>query len=275
MCDKKINFKTCDLLCLKTNKNEMNNLLLNCSNEVYIINKQKTNYLSYAPVGNYAKKPLIIISGKTTSYDSSRIFLRNYKSSDLYSACFSSIYSNMKNNLYKYLNKIGLFNYMASNHKLWKDYTIKTWEKVFSDKYFSYNCGIQLTQAFNCAILNYDNPSNEPDRRTINEYNNKIGCLFKHFNITDKLKLIIFLDTPSINNKFHQIYFWKEYIKNNNKMKRIKTISITHPSSQNNDIYNKLDNLLDKPNTGKWANAKLLFKNAINEIQNMHNKQLE
>ncbi len=277
MCNKVIKMTEKDICKIRCNNCSYEKLRVclenNRLNEIYNIyhDMNKEYYIAYAPVGNYAKKPIIIISGKTTSYDSSKLFKKNYeKSKDLHYACLSSIYSNMKDNLYDYLEKIGLFKYLSNNHKYWKNYTKENWEKIFTYKEKSYNCGIQLTQAFNCAILNIGrNPSKEPKKKTIDIINKNIGCMFEHFNITEKLKLIIFLDTPKDNIRYHQIDFWKDYIKNHKELEKIKTISITHPSRNNQEIYNNLDTLTKKSTT-KWKNAKELLdeaKSIINEIR--------
>ena len=228
--------------------------------------------IQYAPVGNYPENPLIIICGKTTSGSSHDLFidaLQNGKS--LYEACFFSIYSNiMRNNLFKYLKKIGLFDYLKKRIAYWKtnDYR-KKWDGIFGNANDSLSSRIQVTQAFNCAILNRKSSarSSEPSRKIFDLIQDNIGCLFKHFKISGSLKLIIFLDTPSDDYRFHQINYWNTY--HRSKHPKVKVISITHPSAQNNDIFNNLDDLSKINNPNKRRRAIKLFENAKNVIKSL------
>jgi len=232
--------------------------------------------IQYAPVGNYPENPLIIICGKTTSGSSHDLFinaLQNGKS--LYEACFFSIYSNMRNNLFKYLEKIDLFDYLKKTIAYWKtnDYEEK-WDAIFENANDSFSSGIQVTQAFNCAILNRKSSarSSEPSRKIFDLIQDNIGCLFKHFRISDSLKLIIFLDTPSDDYRFHQIDYWNAY--HSSKHPNVKVISITHPSGQNNDIFNNLDNLNKINNPNKRIKATKLFENAKDVIKSLSQEEL-
>jgi len=228
-------------------------------------------HLSYAPVGNYPFDPLVIISGKTTSGDSSDLFKEELlKNNDLYGACVKSIFSNMKERLFIYLREIELFGYLKKYLDFWKtsDYEGQ-WNKIFTSPQESIKSGIQVTQAFNCAILNKDRHkrSSQPPKRIFNKIYNEIGCMFKHFNITNNLKLIIFLDTPGSLSSFHQIDYWE---KSDYKNTDVKIISITHPSTQNSVIYNNISNLyaLSDSNRKKKRAIKLLEK-AKETIKNL------
>lgn len=227
--------------------------------------------IQYAPVGNYPENPLIIICGKTTSGSSHDLFidaLQNGKS--LYEACFFSIYSNMRNNLFKYLRKIGLFDYLKKKIAYWEtnDYR-KKWDGIFGNANDSPSSGIQVTQAFNCAILNRKSSrrSSEPPKKIFESIQDNISCLFKHFRISERLKLIIFLDTPSRDGRFHQIDYWNTY--HRSKHPNVKVISITHPSPQNNDIFNKLDDLSKINNPNKRTRAIKLLENAKEVIKSL------
>lgn len=228
--------------------------------------------IQYAPVGNYPDNPLIIICGKTTSGSSHDLFinaLQNGKS--LYEACFFSIYSkNMRNNLFKYLKKIRLFDYLKEIIAYWEtnDYR-KKWDGIFGNANDSPSSGIQVTQAFNCAILNRKSSlrSSEPSRKVFDLIQDNIGCLFEHFRITDNLKLIIFLDTLSDDYRFHQSDYWNIY--HRSKHPNVKVISITHPSRRNNDIFNNLDDLNKIKNLTRKTRAKELLENAKDVIESL------
>jgi len=121
-----LNYKDiCDLLCFKNSNrqfyNEIDKIKENKTSKIKIPLEVDGYNINYAPVGNYPENPLIIICGKATSRSSHDSFikaLQNGKS--LYEACFSSIYSkNMRNNLFKYLKKIGLFDYLKKTIAYW------------------------------------------------------------------------------------------------------------------------------------------------------------
>lgn len=226
--------------------------------------------VQYSPVGNYTDNPWVIICGKTTSGDSHDLFINAIRQGySLHEACFQSIFSNMRDNLFKYLNMIGLFNYLKDNVEYWQQGTYKTsWENIFRDLNCSANSGIQLTQAFNCAILNKDKKkrSAEPPNKIFRMVNKEIGCLFEHFHIGSNLKLIIFLDTPSNDGRFHQQDYWKAISKH---LTGVKVISITHPSNQNQDVYNYLGKWDQMKNQNKRERAERLFaeaKNVMNKL---------
>ena len=268
----------CNYKCLKNRGMRIEEIIervkKSYSTEIVLPWKQNEYYLCYAPVGNYAKDPFVIISGKTTSGDSSdnfRDILVNNETETFYSACVKSIYTNIKDNLFKYLDKIGLFGLLGHYCNYWKtnDYEAQ-WKKMFESPDDSMNSGIQITQAFNCAILNEKKGkrSSQPPNRIFERIQTDIGCMFEHFRISQNLKLIIFLDTPGRNASFHQICFWEKYCKNLVN-RSVKTISITHPSRQNNIIYRNL-NQLEKIENNKAKNAVKLFENAKRIVHELH-----
>lgn len=220
----------------------------------------------YSPVGNYPKDPVIIIAGKTASYTTQRGFISRLSEGQSFDeACYSTIYSNMRENLYKYFLHINLFDYLAIMNPVWQGNYLANWNRMFTDYDFAKNCSIQLTQACNCAILNIKKngkgKSAEPDASKFDLVQQEFGCLFKHFYITEKTKLIIFLDTPSnTGGKFHQVFLWNELYKE--KYPNIKVISITHPSRNNRIIYNHLHDIENMPENSKKKRAIELFKNA-------------
>lgn len=264
----------CSLKCLK-NKDRINEIITkvnrNPNAELVLPYKLNGYKICYAPVGNYTKDPLVIISGKTTSGDSSDLFRDYiYVKKNLQSACIMSIYSNMKDRLFKYLNEIRLFDYLAKYVKYWdRNDKYDRWKSMFSDKEDNLKSGIQITQAFNCAILNKERSkrSSQPPKKIFDIIQSEIGCMFEHFRISDKLRLIIFLDTPNKNYSFHQEYFWDKYYKNKVK-KDLKIISITHPSAQNAQIYNNLANLdiIEGPKKGNAIKLLEKAKIAVQEI---------
>ena len=263
----------CDLSCLSNHNSTIDDIIentrSNIHNEFILPFNCDSHYITYAPVGNYPDNPIIIISGKTTSGDSSDKF-KDYllEGLTLHEACIKSIYSNMKDNLFLYLYEIGLFDYLKKHIDYWNttDYKSK-WDDIFISLEHSMQSGIQLTQAFNCAILNHDTKkrSAQPSNKIFNKIQNNYGCMFKHFRITKYLKLIIFLDTPVTKSSFHQIDYWNRYYKS---IFDCKIISITHPSAQNSVIFNNLNNLANLDNNKKYNAIKLLniAKKTINEL---------
>jgi len=240
----------CPLSCFENKEAFVDELIEvkgNTSNKISIPIEIHDNYtINYSPVGNYPDKPYVIICGKTTSGDSHDLFIEALKKGkSLHEACFSTIYANkMRDNLFEYLLKIGLFTYLGNFVPYWKtDNPKQKWDSMFNNLDDSLSSGIQLTQAFNCAILNKNSNkrSSEPGKKVFESIEDNIGCLFSHFRITENLKLIIFLDTPAKNNTFHQIHYWQK--KHGVEEQDFKIISITHPSPQNMDVYNHLDDL--------------------------------
>ncbi len=169
------------------------------------------NYsLEYSPVGNSVQEPTIILCGITPGNDTWVMFL----------------------------DAIGLFSYLASIYDYWhqaqKSIASKRvyWYKLFEDETASMECGIQLTQACNCAILR-NSDSKQPSRTAMNEIRKgEPNCFFNRFQITPSLKLIIFWGTTlNLEN------YWKESCYYNSS---IKVLSLPHPSSSNR-VFNNGD----------------------------------
>jgi len=239
------------------------------STEIRVPVEVDEHFINYAPVGNYPDNPHVIICGKTTSDKSHELFVKTLKNGkSLHEACLSSIYANdMRDNLFKYLHAIGLFDYLSQIIPYWETNDPKTkWNAMFDNLDDSLASGIQLTQAFNCAIIHPVKRSAEPPEKVFKAVQNEIGCFFKHFRLNDNLKLIIFLDTPSKDRRFHQIDYWKKEKTLANK--NVKIISITHPSGNNRIIFNNLDDLTQMT-SNKKNNAIKLFKEAKTTIENL------
>lgn len=270
----KFSFKNiCALNCLNKSERELNELInavkTKNAKEIHLPFKDENYEITYAPVGNYAEEPFVIISGKTTSGGSSDIFKNSLCAGEpLLSACVKSIYSNMKNNLFKYLNKIKLFDLLKKHSDYWQinDYETQ-WNKIFESPVESLKSRIQVTQAFNCAILNKvrKDRSAQPKKSLVKRIQREIGCMFSHFNITPSLKLIIFLDTPFSSSSYHQFCFWKDIRGDNHEF---EIISITHPSAQNSVVYNNLDDLT-KIKGNKKENAIKLFEEARLKVEEL------
>lgn len=267
----------CPMNCFKKEgidlRDEINKLkkgLIDNINTPILIKGYKVNY---CPVGNYPEDPIVIISGKTPSDTTQKAFIKRLRDGqDFYTACFSTIYANMRENLYKYLEKIRLFDYLATKHPYWVGNPKDKWENIFKVPEISRKCGIQLTQACNCAIFNDEasgkGKSAEPKASAFFEIEREYNCLFRHFKITNSTKLIIFLDTPSKKgNKFHPCELWNKHFKQ--QFPQIRTISITHPSRNNQVIYNSLDNLYTMKDNSKKTMAIKLFEKAQSTIQEL------
>jgi len=231
-----------------------------------IIGSVLTSKLMYCPVGNAPQNPAVIICGKTPSLATQKKFINLCKRGEsISSSAFKTVYSNMRKNLYRGLFKIGLFDYLGATMPFWsQDDPEILWERIFENEADSDSCGIQLTQACDCSILRkrpdgtYD--SQQPNRSTLNglcKINS--NCLFSSFIVSDALKLVIFLDTPSNNRSFHQEHFFpKTLVGRLCAEQDIKVISIPHPSGAN-PIYNNLEKLTN-------PNAQRLFKDAAETV---------
>jgi hypothetical protein len=164
------------------------------------------------------------------------------QTSDIEKAASQSVYSGMRDNLYDYLHFVGLFDWLGEKHPYWEGTTNKRllWDRMFSDLESSRSCGIQMTQVVNCAILRGTN-SSEPTKEAFDEVNAACPkCFFGRFIVTDSLRLVVFFDTP-FDDRFHQIDYWPA--SDNGKKAQdvgVKVISITHPSSENNEIHKHL-----------------------------------
>ncbi|QLC49940.1 hypothetical protein HWN40_06615 [Methanolobus zinderi] len=259
----------CPLSCFNDKKifhDEFKKITNNSTAEIRIPLEIGEYFINYSPVGNYPDNPYVIICGKTTSKESHKDFVKALKNGkSLHEACLSSIYANdMRDNLFKYLLAIGLFDYLSKIVPYWETNDPKTsWNAMFDNLDDSLTSGIQLTQAFNCAIIHPVKGSAEPPEKVFRNVKDEIGCLFKHFRLNDNLKLIIFLDTPSKDRRFHQIEYWKK--DKASAHKNVKIISITHPSNQNRVIFDNLNDLMQL-NSNKKNNALKLFNEAKDTI---------
>ncbi len=225
--------------------------------------------LEHAPVGNIISDPVVIICGITPGNDTWKMYLdaiRDGGSPE--KAARESIYSNMREKLFKCLNGIGLFDYLAKSNDYWcrttetSDNKKTLWDRLFSDEIASKNSGIQLTQACNCAILR-NNSSQMPKRAALDEIREKEPkCLFNRFTITPSLKLIIFLGTTLDLNGY-----WKESYYYNSG---IKTLAVPHPSGANR-VYNNDSLFKDFSETDNMQlrNAKMRIKHAKKVISKL------
>lgn len=263
----------CDLKCFESRESfefQLSQVKQNKADSIMTVYESNEYSLQYAPVGNYPAEPLTIICGKTTSGDSHDLFISTLKQGrSFHEACLSSIYSNMRHNLFVYLQKIGLFDYLKNKSEYWStgDYWF-LWHRIFTDLDSSLSSGIQVTQACNCAILSrLGNRSSEPKKKAFIDIQNRYGCLFKHLRVTNKLRLIVFLDTPSNRKRrFHQSHYWHKWYEE--LFPAVKVISITHPSSRNSDIYNNLENW-DKIGLSRRKRARELFLEAKSTIASL------
>jgi len=211
------------------------------------------NYcLSFAPVGNSPVEPSVIIVGKTPGLKTLRKFMGLYQSGlDIELSAFQSVYSQMKPALFNMFNtKTSFFNLMeiaAPDYWKGKD-KLSQWNALFDDYNSSQNCGIQLTQSCNCCIHTSD--SKEPSVEAIHEIEEgNPDCLFSSFIVTDKLEMIIFLDTPSADKRYHPEYHFlltpraKSLISRN-----VAITSFPHPSGGSPATY---DNIWNNPDRMK------------------------
>ncbi len=270
----------CDLSCFKQNgkvfDKHFKDVVRGKRKEIVLPIEVPGYTVQYAPLGNYPEKPMVIICGKTVSSSSHNRFIEALQGGrTLHEACFSSIFSNMRVNLFNYLERIKLFDFLENHRNYWRSGShTDQWNRMFEDLESSLASGIQLTQVFNCAILN-NNPerrSAEPPRAVFRQVQQQSGCMFDQFRISENLRLIIFLDTPSDDNRFHQVDFWERYWNEERKIKYpgVQVISITHPSNQNAVIYNNLENWGNIANETKRNRARALFENAREVVANLN-----
>lgn len=203
--------------------------------------------LYYAPVGTRPDNPRVIICGKTPGIQTKDDFWSLIRDGSA-PACAArqTVYSNMRDNLYRGLEWSGLFDCLAASAPYWRNGQHKLlWDRIFTDEESSRVCGIQLTQACNCAIVGVKSgveDSNQPTKATVKSLCvSAPDCLFESFIVTPSLRLIIFLDTPGIDNQFHtSAFFERSSFQQRHDISHVYRISITHPSGQNNDIYTRL-----------------------------------
>jgi len=221
--------------------------------------KDGINYhLEYSPLGNEIYDPIIILCGITPGYDSWQMFLNAVRDGvPIETAARKSIYSNMREKMFRCLDEIGLFKYLSMVNEYWNSEINRkeaAWYDVFENESASTRCGIRLTQACNCAILRNRN-SEQPSKRALDEIaQTEPKCLFNRMRVRPSTKLIIFwglsrkLDTYWSNSCFH--------------VKYPRTLLLPHPSGSNR-VFNNYD--LFKPYN---ENDSTQLKNAKASIQN-------
>lgn len=213
--------------------------------------KNDENYcLSFAPVGNTPIEPAIILVGKTPGLKTLRQFMELYQSgSSMEIAAFQSVYSEMKIRLFNMLTtKTKFFDLMelVAPH-YWKGRDKFTqWDALFDNYNSSQICGIQLTQSCNCCI--HTSNSEEPSVEAMYEIEEgNPDCLFSSFIVTDKLEMIIFLDTPSSDKRYHPEC---QFLQTSRAEKLIKQnvviTSFPHPSGRSPVTYDSIWNNPDK-----------------------------
>lgn len=207
---------------------------------------QENYKLAYCPVGNNPAEATVILVGKTPGLKTLDKFMGLMRENhNIEDAAFKSVYSHMKDSLFRMLNtKTRFFDYMELVAPLyWKsENKASLWSAIFNDYESSQACGIQLTQACDCCIHTSD--SKEPTDEAMREIEEKDpGCLFSSFIITDKLELIIFLDSPSADGRYHPEYQFlqtegaKELVRKN-----IAITSFPHPSKSSPATNEKIWN---------------------------------
>jgi hypothetical protein len=210
------------------------------------------NYrLAYAPVGNAPIEPAVILVGKTPGLSTLGKFMRHmHTGCSLEDAVSKSVYSNMKLSLFRMLNtKTRFFDYIElAAPKYWNGGDkLQKWSAMFDDYESSLACGIQLTQSCNCCIHTSD--SKEPTDEAMREIEEKNpGCLFSSFIFSDRLKLIIFLDSPSADGRYHpECQFLQTPVAKEPIMKNVMITSFPHPSSDspatNENVWNDPERL--------------------------------
>lgn len=213
--------------------------------------------LEYSPLGNEINDPLVILCGITPGHDSWKLYLDAIRDGTLAEkAARESIFSNMRDKMFKCLDEIGLFEYLSKLTDYWAftESKEKSWYNIFEDKYASIECGLQLTQACNCAILR-NRDSKQPSESALNEIaRTEPKCLFNRFKIGPSTKLIIFW---GVGRKLDS--YWKKSCYYDNKP---RTILLPHPSGSN-FAFNHYD--LFKPYDD---NDSTQLRNAKASIQN-------
>lgn len=209
------------------------------------------NYrLSFAPVGNSLVDPAVIIVGKTPGLKTLEKFMGFMRLGDcMEHSAFQSVYSEMKQTLFKMLKtKTRFFDYMELvAPQYWKGKNrAAQWNNLFDNYDSSRVCGIQLTQTCNCCIHTSD--SKEPSKKAYKEIaSENPDCLFSSFIITDSLKMIIFLDTPSDDNRYHPEHHFLKTAKAKHLIKKnVMITSFPHPSGNSPATYDSIWNNPEK-----------------------------
>ena len=230
-------------ICLETcpfNKSGVNvdSLRRETNTVIHTLNSRAKNgekyCLSFTPVGNSPIEPTIIIVGKTPGLRTHGKFMELYRSgSDIEHSAFQSVYSEMKPALFNMLKtKTRFFDLMELvAPQYWKDRDkLSQWNAMFDDYNSSRTCGIQLTQSCNCCIHTSD--SKEPSKNAYKEIQTENpNCLFSSLIITNKLKIIIFLDSPSNDSRIHPEHLFLKTKKAQQLIdQNVKITSFPHPS---------------------------------------------
>ncbi|MGE5580059.1 MAG: hypothetical protein ACM3WU_08440 [Bacillota bacterium] len=238
-----------------------------------VVGRLGSSVLKFAPVGNSPCSPVVIVCGKTPGADTHTRFLaecRRGRTIDV--AARSTVYSRMRKKLYEGLRKINLFKFLMTVVPEYWDSgdSYELWNHLFSGMNVDH-CGIQLTQACNCAVVNCSGkggPSRQPSKATVRRLNEmNPECLFSSFRVTPRLRLVVFLDTPSSDAQFHQEHFFAgSQVGKRCTEQGVTLISIPHPSDAN-PIYNDLDTLDDlRDKDSRHGNAYLLFKRGAQAV---------
>lgn len=220
--------------------------------------------LYFSPVGNVIPNPEVIICGQTPDFKTMKKFWAMVDSGCSFKLSgLQSVFSNktLRKNLFTELAEIDFFEFMKAINPYWlSDTETALWNGIFENEDKSLRTGIQLTQSCNCAIVD-GKTSKQPPKTVFTEITHQAPkCLFNSFQITNNLKLIIFLDSPSKDGRYHQIDYFKKTdkykwcLKNN-----IEIICIPHPSGANR-IFNNTESLR---NNKHIIMAKETMKNLI------------
>jgi hypothetical protein len=238
-----------------------------------IVGRLGSSVLKFAPVGNSPCSPVVIVCGKTPGADTQTRFLTECRRGrTIEMAARSAVYSRMRKKLYEGLRRINLFKFlMLVVPEYWDSgESHELWNRLFHDENVDH-CGIQLTQACNCAVVNCSGrggPSRQPSKATMRRLNEvNPDCLFSSFRVTPQLRLVVFLDTPSNDGQFHQEHFFADSKVGKKCIEQgVTFFSIPHPSDAN-PIYNHLDTLDDlRDKDTRHRNAYLLFKKGAEAV---------
>lgn len=237
---------------------------------------QDINYrLEYAPMGNDVQNPAVIICGLAPGNQTWRLFLNAIRNGvSTRQATRQYLYSNLRENLFRCLDALGLFDYLAKDYDYWRASSFEKggkrtlWYQIFEDNEASRKCGMQLTQACHCAILRNKN-STQPSKAALDEIcHEEPACLFNSFQCGTSLRLVIFLGTSC-----NLEGYWKNSRHHN---PGVQAFSIPHPSGQNR-VFNNGD--LFKPenetDNAQLRNAKTRMKKGRDIIQTLRARRLE